>query len=162
MGRDKTIKTNAMRLLDKARIKYQVSSYMVADGKNDGISVAQKLGVDPSLVFKTLVLTSDKSFHVAIIPSDHSLDLKSTARAFGVKRVELIAVTDLLPLTGYIKGGCSPLAMKKVFPSLIDQTAQALEEIYISAGKIGWQIRVNPGDLADCLSAGFAVLSTKE
>lgn len=162
MGRDKVIKTNAMRLLDKAKITYQVSSYPIEDEHNDGVSVAHKLGVEPAVVYKTLVLKSDESHHVAIIPADHELDLKQTAKSFNVKRVELIAVKDLLPLTGYIKGGCSPLAMKKVFPSLIDQTAQALEEIYISAGKIGWQIRVNPGDLADCLSAGFAVLSIKE
>lgn len=162
MGRDKVIKTNAMRLLDRAKITYQVSSYPIEDEHNDGVSVAHKLGVEPAVVYKTLVLKSDESHHVAIIPADHELDLKQTAKSFNVKRVELIAVKDLLPLTGYVKGGCSPLGMKKLFPTLIEQSAKELELIYVSAGKIGWQIIINPNDLADMLSARFAPLSTKE
>lgn len=162
MSRSKPIKTNAMRLLDSAKAAYRVSSYPISDEQNDGLSVAQKLAVPPDVVYKTLVLQSDQTYFVALIAADRELDLKQAAKSFGVKRLELIPVKQLLPLTGYLKGGCSPLGMKKAFPSLIDQPARDKAEIYVSAGKIGWQIVINPQTLADVLSAGFAPLSIKE
>lgn len=160
MKADKVVKTNAMRWLDKAKVAYQTSHYEVADGDNDGVAVAHKLAISPQIVYKTLVLQSEQAYHVCLLAAERELDLKKTAQAFGVKRIELIAVKDLLPLTGYVKGGCSPIGMKKAFATLIDLPAQELTLIYISAGKIGSQIVISPLALAQEISAQFADLST--
>lgn len=162
MTREKVAKTNAMRMLDQAKIEYRKSHYPIEDNQLDGVSVARKLGVEPEVVYKTLVLKSDQGHHVAVIPSDHELNLKLAAKSFRVKRVEMLPVKELLPLTGYVKGGCSPLGMKKVFPTLVDQSARELDHIYISAGKIGVQIVMDPKELVLILRADFAPLSQKE
>lgn len=159
MKQEKIVKTNAMRLLDQAGIPYRVTGYEVEDQHNDGVSVAHKLGVSPALIYKTLVMGSEQGYHVCLVSSEHVIDLKQAAKAFGVKRLDLIEVRELLPLTGYVKGGCSPIGMKKRLPTLIDEPAKELKEFYISAGRIGQQILMNPQDLVKLLKCGFAPLS---
>lgn len=159
MKQEKIAKTNAMRLLDRAGMPYRVTGYDVLDQHNDGVSVAHKLGVSPALIYKTLVLGSELGYHVCLVSSEHVIDLKQAAKAFGVKRLDLIEVRELLPLTGYVKGGCSPIGMKKRFPTLIDEPAKDVNEFYISAGRIGQQIVMNPHDLVRLLDAEFARLS---
>lgn len=155
----KIVKTNASRILYQANIKYELTEYDVKDEHNDGVSVAHKIGVEPKLIYKTLVLKSDKAHHVCLIAADKEVSLKKVAQAFGVKRIELIPVKDLLPLTGYVKGGCSPVGMKKKFPTLIDEPAKELSTFYVSAGKVGTQMKLNPNELAKFLSAQFVSLS---
>ena len=128
-------KTNAMRLLDAAGVKYRYSSCEVDKNDLSGARVAQLLGLSPDVVFKTLVLQGERTGHlVCVIPSNCTLDLKKAAKVAGDKKVEMIPQRALLPTTGYIHGGCSPLAMKKKFPTYIDETAQLYDEISVSAG----------------------------
>ena len=150
------VKTNAMRLLDSAGIKYDLSSYEVDESDLSGIHGAQLLGIDPDCMFKTLVCVDDNKEHkVFIIPVAYELDLKKCAVAAGVKRIEMIHVKELLPLTGYIRGGCSPIGMKKKFPTFIDETAQLYERIYVSAGTRGVQLILSPLSLAEYIDAEF-------
>ena len=141
-------KTNAMRILEKQGIAYEALSYDAGDGHIDGVSVAAKVGWDPAHVYKTLVLRgNDRNHYVAVIPVAAELDLKKAAKVFGVKNIELIPVAELLPLTGYIRGGCSPIGMKKDFPLCVDQSAEGLDFILVSGGRIGTQIRIDPRQL---------------
>ena len=145
-------KTNAMRKLDSMKIKYSVHSYADTDAIS-GVEVAAVLGEDPEKVFKTLV-TAGKSgaYYVFIIPVSDELDLKKAAKAAGEKAVEMIKAKELLPLTGYLHGGCSPIGMKKAFKTFIHETAESHEKIYVSGGKIGYQLELAPGDLRKSIS----------
>lgn len=150
-------KTNAMRILDTQNIHYQMLSYENKDGKIDGVSVAQKVDRDVDQVYKTLVTQgSSKSLYVFVIPVEEELDLKKAAKVAKEKKVDLIAVKDLQKRTGYIRGGCSPIGMKKLYPTFIDQSAVRLEKMIISGGKIGIQIEINPHDLSGVVQGVFA------
>lgn len=141
-------KTNAARLLDKQKIDYELVSYMVDETDLSAVHVAQQLGQNCKQVFKTLVLRGDKTgFFVAVIPGDEELDLKLAAKASGNKSVTMIAVKEILNITGYIRGGCSPIGMKKHFPTYIHSTCLEFEHIYVSAGVRGTQIKIAPNDL---------------
>jgi Cys-tRNA(Pro)/Cys-tRNA(Cys) deacylase len=141
-------KTNAMRILDSKKIPYEIYTYQSNDGKIDGVSVAKKVGIDPKLVFKTLVAHSNtKEIFVFVIPVEEELDLKKAATVSGVKKVEMIPVKDIQKLTGYIRGGCSPIGMKKAYPTFIDEHANNLASIVVSAGKIGMQVELKVDDL---------------
>ena len=129
-------KTNAARLLDKAKIAYELIPYEVDENDLSAVHVAASLGENIEQVFKTLVLHGDKSgYFVCVIPGEHEVDLKLAAKASGNKKCELIPVKELLPLTGYIRGGCSPIGMKKHFPTYIHETSQQFPYIYVSAGQ---------------------------
>ena len=137
-----------MRILDKAKIPYTPYYYATEDGKIDGISVAQKMGQDPATVFKTLVaISKTKELFVFIIPVARELDLKKAAACAGEKKIEMLKAKELLGLTGYIHGGCSPIGMKKIFPTFIDKSAAEQETICFSGGKIGFQVQLSLEDL---------------
>ncbi|AGX06687.1 MULTISPECIES: Cys-tRNA(Pro) deacylase [Bacillus] len=146
-------KTNAMRLLDAAKLEYNSLSYDSKDGKIDGVSVAGKIGRDPELVYKTLVAQAGRNVYVFIIPVEAELDLKKAAKAAGEKKVEMIPVKDIQKLTGYIRGGCSPVGMKKLYPTFIDSQGEQLESIIVSGGKIGLQIELAPERLKELIEA---------
>ena len=150
-------KTNAIRMLDQKKIKYNTYEYPHEDGVCvDGETVAQLLNQNPDTVFKTLVTVgNDKRYYVCVVPVKQELDLKKAAKAFGVKSLEMIAVKDINNVTGYIRGGCSPIGMKKVFPTIIDESALLYENIIFSGGKIGLQIEMNTNDLAKLLRVDF-------
>lgn len=149
------VKTNAMRMLDRAKIAYVLHTYSPDEGI-DGISVARKLGQPEERVYKTLV-TKGKSTHlVFVIPVAAELDLKAAAKAVGEKAVEMIAVKDINKVTGYIRGGCSPVGMKKAFLTVIDETAKSLPAIFVSGGRIGLQMEIDPTVLAAFIGADFA------
>lgn len=154
--KNKAIKTNAMRILDQAKIRYEVCSYEIMDPQIDAIHVAEKLSVSPELIYKTIVLENNHGEHaVALVPSTAVIDLKKVAAHFGVKSFKLIDSHQLKSLTGYIRGGCSPIVMKKPFPTVIDIAAKDLAYFYVSAGQIGWQIVLSPRDLSMLLPAEF-------
>lgn len=143
------IKTNAMRLLDAAKIEYSTKEYEYDESDLSGHHAAEVLGIPAEQVFKTLVTKGDKTGPVVFcIPVDEELDLKKAAAVSGNKKVEMLHVKDLLGLTGYIRGGCSPIGMKKKFPTYIDESAILFDEISISAGVRGCQIVANPEDIA--------------
>ena len=145
---NKISKTNAARLLDKAKIAYELIPYEVDETDLSAIHVAASLNEDIEQVFKTLILHGEKSgYFVCIIPGEHEVDLKLAAKVSGNKKCDLIPVKELLPLTGYIRGGCSPIGMKKHFPTFIHQTCMNFPYIYISAGIRGLQIKIAPTDL---------------
>lgn len=144
----KTDKTNAARLLDKASIEYKLIPYEFDENDLAAQHVADSLGQDISRVFKTLVLQGDKTGHiVCVIPGDKEIDLKALAKISGNKKVEMIAMKDLLSVTGYIRGGCTPIGMKKRFPTFFHISALDFETIYVSAGVRGLQIEISPADL---------------
>ncbi|MDR1069433.1 MAG: Cys-tRNA(Pro) deacylase [Gracilibacteraceae bacterium] len=149
-------KTNALRILEAAGAPFSVHEYDPSDGKIDGLSAAAKIGRAPETVFKTLV-TSGKTtgLNVFVIPAACELDLKKAAAAAGDKYVEMIKSRDLEPRTGYIHGGCSPVGMKKPFPTFIEETAQLLDTMIVSAGRIGLQAELAPEDLARITGAAF-------
>ena len=153
-------KTNAMRILEQKKIKYSVNEYPHVEGVAvEGLEVARLLGQNPKKVFKTLVTVDNtKHYHVMVVPVEYELDLKKCAKASNVKSLEMIQVKELLPLTGYVRGGCSPIGMKKTFPTLVDITAKELDSILFSAGKIGLQIEMNPNDLSKIIKVEFADL----
>ena len=154
------IKTNVMRMLDKAGIAYDTREYTVDEQDLSGSHAADMLGVDHGSVFKTLVLKGDKTgYFVCCIPVDAELDLKKTAKLTGDKKVEMISVKDLQSVTCYIRGGCSPVGMKKKFPTLIDASAQHYPDIVVSAGIRGQQIVIAPQKLADFIRGNFAPLT---
>ena len=156
----KAAKTNAMRMLDAAGIPHEVREYEVDETDLSGMHVAAQLGQDPDQVFKTLVLENQAHEHlVCCIPSSCELDLKKVARASCSKKVEMIPMKTLLPTTGYIRGGCSPIGMKKPFPTFIDETAQLHDRIAISAGMRGAQIIIEPDTLCDFVNATYADLT---
>lgn len=152
-------KTNAMRRLDQAKIPYETASYEVDESDLSGVHLAESIGVEVEKVYKTLVARGDKKgLHVFVIPAAAELDLKKCAAVTGDKKVEMIAVKELLPLTGYIRGGCSPIGMKKAYPTHIDSSALSQEKIYVSAGQRGLQVIVAPQALADLVGAEFGDL----
>lgn len=147
-------KTNAARLLDKAKITYQLIPYEVDESDLSAIHVAEQLNEPVDQLFKTLVLHGDKSgFFVCIIPADTELDLKLAAKASGNKNCNMILMKDLLSTTGYIRGACSPIGMKKHFPTFIHSSSLNYSEIYVSAGQRGLQIKISPSDLITASSA---------
>lgn len=152
-------KTNAVRILEAGNILHSVHSYEVDESDLSGISVATKIGADPDTVFKTLVAAGDKTkINVFCVPVTAELDLKKAAAASGNKKVEMLKLKDLLPVTGYIRGGCSPIGMKKNYPTYIDETAQVFEKIYVSAGIRGMQVLISPLDLKTATGAVFSDL----
>ncbi len=147
-------KTNAARLLDKAKVAYELIPYEVDEADLSAIHVAASLGEEIDCVFKTLVLCGDKTGHfVCVIPGEHEVDLKLAAKVSGNKKCDLIPMKELLPLTGYIRGGCTPIGMKKPFPTYIHETCQEFDTIYISAGQRGLQLKLSPKDLIRVVSA---------
>ena len=149
--------TNVMRLLKQANIPFETGEYEVDESDLSGVHAAQMLGVDPDCVFKTLVAKGEKKgIHVFCIPVAQELDLKKCAAAAGEKKIEMIHVKDLLGLTCYVRGGCSPIGMKKKYPTTIDETAILFDQIYVSAGMRGEQVILNPEALAEFIGADFA------
>lgn len=152
-------KTNAIRILESHKINFEIAEYSVDDDDLSGETVAEKIRASHEEVFKTLVAKGDKiGYCVFCIPVNFELNLKKAAKASNNKSVELIKVKELFPLTGYIRGGCSPIGMKKLFPTYIDETAQLFDKIYVSAGVRGMQIHINPDDLKNLISGEFADL----
>lgn len=144
----KTAKTNVARLLDKAKVAYELIPYEFDENDLAATHVAEALGQDINQVFKTIVLRGDRNGHlVCVVPGNCEVDLKKAAKASGNKKVEPLAMKDLLPTTGYIRGGCSPIGMKKHFPTYFHETALLYPQIYVSAGQRGLQIRISPADL---------------
>lgn len=140
----KMTKTNVMRILDSSKIPYTVLEYEVNEEDLSGASTAQKTGIPPEQMFKTLVTVKEKgAYRVFCIPVEEELDLKKAARASGDKKLEMMHVKDLKAVTGYIRGGCSPIGMKKLFPTFVDETAILFDEIYVSAGVRGAMVGVN-------------------
>lgn len=147
-------KTNAARLLDKNNIGYELVEYKVDEDDLSAVNVAAKLGQNIKQVFKTLVIKGDKTgIFVCVVPGDAEIDLKKAAKASGNKNAEMIAVKDIMKITGYIRGGCSPLAMKKEYPVFIDESCLEFDFIYISAGVRGMQIKLSPDDLINVSKA---------
>lgn len=160
MAKQKIEKTNAARLLDRAKIKYELIPYQVDENDLAAGHVAEQLGEDIETVFKTLVLVGDKSgYVVCVVPGNHEVDLKLAAKASGNKWVEMIPMKELLGVTGYIRGGCSPIGMKKRFPTYIHQSCMEHDAIYISAGVRGLQIRIAPQDLISFVGAEVGEIS---
>ena len=148
MAKDKDVKTNAMRILDKAKAVYTAHFYEAEDGKIDGISVAEKIGYPKEIVYKTLVTVApSKQYYVFVIPVEKELNLKAAAKAVGEKSVEMIHVVDINKVTGYIRGGCSPVGMKKEYKTVIDESVKELDKFFVSAGKIGAQLEIAPSEL---------------
>lgn len=155
-------KTNVMRILEKAHISYTTKSYDYDENNLSGVHAAEELGYDPDMVFKTIVTQGDKTGPVVFcLPSEEELDLKKAARISGNKSVDMIHVKDLLSLTGYLRGGCSPIGMKKAFPTYIDIHCQNHEHISISAGLRGQQVVVTPADLISLIHAQVADITRK-
>ncbi len=155
-----TTKTNALRLLEAGSIAYTPHEYSVDDGRTDAVSVAEKLGAEPERVFKTLVTISpDREHFVFIIPGNAELDLKKAARTAGKKSIEMLKTKELLPLTGYVHGGCSPVGMKKQLPTWFDESAILFDRIFVSGGRVGLNLEINPEALAAFLPAEFSDLS---
>lgn len=150
-------KTNAARLLDRAKVAYELIPYTVDENNLAATHVAEELGEDIASVFKTLILKGDRTgYFVCVIPGDKEVDLKSAARVSGNKSCDLIPMKELLPTTGYIRGGCSPIGMKRPFPTFIHATALDFDRIYISAGVRGLQIAIHPQALIDYVGATVA------
>ncbi len=155
-------KTNAARLLDKAKIAYSLIPYTVDENNLAATHVAEELGEDISTVFKTIVLRGDRTgLFVCVIPGDHEVNLKAAARVSANKKADLIAMKELLPTTGYIRGGCSPIGMKKPLPTYIHSSCLEHERIYISAGVRGLQIAIAPNDLINYVGATVAEISER-
>jgi Cys-tRNA(Pro)/Cys-tRNA(Cys) deacylase len=156
----KEIKTNAMRILDKNKIKYEMITYE-CDEFVDGIHTAELTGVPVAQSYKTLVMQGkSRLYYVFVVPVASEVDLKAAARAVSEKSIEMIHVKDITAITGYVRGGCSPLGMKKQFPTVIDASAEVFEEIYVSGGRIGATIRLKTQDLAAVTRAAFAAVAT--
>ena len=159
MAAKKIEKTNAARLLDRAKIPYTLIPYEVDEEDLSCTHVAAQLGEAIECVFKTLVLKGDRSgYFVCVVPGDHEVDLKAAARVSGNKKADLIPMKELLPVTGYIRGGCSPIGMKKSFPTYIHETCLRFPYIYISAGQRGLQLKLDPKDLVKEVRAEVCVL----
>ena len=146
-------KTNAMRYLDTLKVNYDVVEYPCKEAL-DGVEVAKKLNADVSCVFKTLVtIAPSKNHYVFLLPANKELDLKKCAKAVNEKSIAMIPMKDLLPTTGYVRGGCSPFAMKKVFPTVIDESIILTEKVYVSGGKLGLQLQIASDDLIESAKA---------
>ena len=156
-------KTNAARLLDRAKVAYELVPYTVDENNLAATHVAEELGEDIATVFKTLVLRGDRAgLFVCVIPGNKEVDLKAAARVSGNKKADLIAMKELLPTTGYIRGGCSPIGMKKPLPTFIHATCLEHERIYISAGVRGLQIAISPADLIAYVGATVSELVAED
>ena len=152
-------KTNVVRLLEAGKIPHQTFEYEVNEDELDAVTVADKIDAEHEQVFKTLIAKNEKNENfVFCIPGNYELDLKKAAKASGNKKIEMIKVKEILQLTGYIRGGCSPVGMKKLFPTFIDETAQLFDKIYVSAGVRGVQVKLSPLDLKEIINAEFADL----
>ena len=152
----KEVKTNAMRMLDRQKIPYEYEEYE-CDEFTDGIQVADKLGYDHSLVYKTLVTTGKTGQHyVFVIPIEEEIDFKKAAKVVGEKSLEMLHLKDLTKVTGYVRGGCTAIGMKKQFPTVIQESAEALEYMHVSGGKLGMQIKFRRADLQKASNATFA------
>lgn len=150
------MKTNAVRILESKNIVHSTVEYESDENEIDAVSVANKIGAEPETVFKTLVARNESNeLLVFVIPGNFELNLKKAAKASGSKSIELIKVKELQPLTGYIRGGCSPIGMKKLFPTFIDETAQLHEKVYCSAGVRGMQLYLSPTDLLGVVEGEF-------
>ena len=161
MAKDKTEKTNVMRLLEQKKLPYTPHDYL-ASGAVSGVEVAAALGEPPERVFKTLVTTGASGGHyVFVIPVAEELDLKKAAKAVGEKSIVMLPQKELLPLTGYVHGGCSPVGMKKQFPTVFHETVELFDTICVSAGKIGAQVEVAPADLIALLGAQTADITAE-
>ncbi|GAA3351381.1 Cys-tRNA(Pro) deacylase [Lysinibacillus sp. FSL M8-0216] len=161
MAKAKHAKTNAIRLLEQQKIQFDVIEYEIGDGQVDGVSVAEKIGQPVARVFKTLVArASAHKLFVFVIPVADELDLKAAAKVVGEKKIDMLPVKDLLSYTGYVRGGCSPVGMKKLYPTVIDETAQQQGSIIVSAGKIGMQMHVQLNDLKNITKAQLAPITT--
>ncbi len=157
----KEVKTNAVRILDRNKINYELLTYE-CDEFIDGLHTAEKTGAPVEQTYKTLVMQGkSKKYYVFVIPIAEEVDLKAAARSVGEKSVEMIHVKDITAITGYVRGGCSPLGMKKQFPTVIDSTAEAFDQMYVSGGRIGTSVRLNPKDLAHVVRAEFADIIAK-
>lgn len=156
------LKTNAMRILDKAGIHYNTYTYDHSDGLIDGISVANKMGQPVEQVYKTLVAQgASRNYFVFVIPVADELDLKAAARTVGEKAIEMIKVADINKVTGYIRGGCSPIGMKKDYTTVLDSSCIGLDAIIISAGKIGHQIEISPEELIKLINCKTESITVK-
>ena len=156
----KNKKTNAARILDRLKISYAIKEYEVDLDDLSAVHVAEAAGMDVKMVFKTLVCRGDKTgVLMACIPGDGELDMKALAAVSGNKRVEMVHLKEVLGLTGYVRGGCSPLGMKKLFPTCIDETAQLFDTICVSAGRRGLQVELRPDDLCAVIGAEYADLT---
>lgn len=152
-------KTNATRLLESANVPFETLEYEVDENDLSGMHIASQLNIPPEQIFKTLVLKGEKlGYFVCCLPVCDELDLKKTAKAFGDKRCDLIPMKDLKDLTGYVRGGCSPVGMKKKFPTIFDETAELFDKIYVSAGMRGMQMVLEPGALIKFVDAKTADL----
>ena len=159
----KIAKTNAARLLDRAAVPYELIPYTVDPDDLSATHLAAELGEDVRRVFKTLVLQGDDRSHfVAVVPGDTEVDLKKAARAAGVKKADLIPMKELLPLTGYIRGGCTSIGMKKQFPTVVEQSLREKPFIYVSGGKRGLQLKLAPGDLVQAAGAMWGDVLAKD
>lgn len=148
------IKTNAMRILDQKKIEYNIITYDTSDGKIDGVSVAEKVHKDPKFLYKTLVLQGhSKNIYIFVLPVKDEIDLKKAARTSGEKNIEMIPVKDILKFTGYIRGGCSPIGMKKNYRTFIDKSALDINKITVSGGKIGVQMELLTAKLLEAANA---------
>ena len=156
-------KTNVMRILEQKKISYTAHSYPHGNGPVDGVTVAELLGIEPDQVFKTLVARgASKTPYVFVIPVKRELDLKKGAQAVGERSLEMLHVAELMPMTGYVRGGCSPIGMKKQLKTVLDESARPLGTMVVSAGKIGAQVELSPQALAELIRADFAPLTKKE
>lgn len=154
------VKTNVIRILDKEKVAYTCTTYDVKDGKIDGVAVAHKVGKEVEEVFKTLLVQGkSKTCYVCVIPVAKELDMKKVSEVTGEKSIEMLPVADLLKTTGYMRGGCSPIGMKKLFKTFIDESAIALEKMTFSAGKIGVQVELEPENLRELVNAQYASLT---
>lgn len=155
-----THKTNAVRMVEAEGIPYNMYEYDAPEGFLDGVSVAKTLGQDPDQVFKTLVTVgASREYHVCVIPVAKELDLKKAAKHFGEKKIEMIPARDITKVTGYIKGGCSPVGMKKLYTTAIDESAVLFDEIMVSGGKVGLQMQLSVEGLKNIIGAEFADLT---
>lgn len=164
MAKRKEDKTNVMRLLEQKKIPYTPHEFTpTEEGKRPGLTMAQIVGVAEGLVYKTLVTEgASGANYVFVVPVEGSLDLKKAAKAVGEKSVAMLLSRNLLPLTGYIHGGCSPVGMKKLFPTVIDASARELDTMLVSAGRVGHQVELTPSALAGLVNARFADVQKSE
>lgn len=159
MSKESVVKTNAIRILESNNIKYSTHTYPVDEEHLDAVTVANSINAEPESVFKTLVTRGDKTgVNIFCIPGNMELNLKKAAQVSGNKKVEMIKVKEITDITGYIRGGCSPIGMKKDFPTFIDETSQLFNEIYISAGIRGMQIKLSFTDLCTVINANLSDL----
>ncbi|MDI2587851.1 Cys-tRNA(Pro) deacylase [Psychrobacillus sp. NEAU-3TGS] len=153
-------KTNAVRMLELQKIDFELIEYELTGDKVDGVTVANKIGYPVFVVYKTLLVTAGTGkYYVCIIPVDNELNLKAIAKVVGEKKVELLPLKDLLPITGYIRGGCSPIGMKKLFPTVVDASAEKQDFIIVSGGKIGLQVKLALPDLLRMTKGQVAAIS---